>query len=169
MAAVPQVKSQGGWVILITLVLAMVLAVMAIPGDIPVELGYLRPEWLPLVLIYWVIALPHRVGLVVGWIVGLGMDVLLGTLLGQHALTYLLMVYVAGSFYQQMRMFSIWQQSVLITVLLMLAQLINYGIANIVGSVSWSFWYLMPAVTSAFMWPWTFMVLRFLRRQFNVN
>ena len=82
----------GLWVIALTFVVAMVLAIVHLPDSVPVELGYLRPEWVVLVLIYWVIALPRRVGILVAWSVGLIVDVLLGSLLGQHGIAFIIVV-----------------------------------------------------------------------------
>ena len=84
-------------IIALTMAAGMVLAVMPLPGSVPPELGYLRPDWVVMVLIYWIIALPHRVGIVTAWGTGLIVDVLLGSLLGQHALAYIVIAYVASS------------------------------------------------------------------------
>ena len=77
MAAVAEIRSNGLWVIVVTFIVAMLLSVVALPDSIPWELGYLRPQWVVLVLIYWIIALPHRIGIVVAWLIGLLLDVLL--------------------------------------------------------------------------------------------
>ena len=45
-----------------------------------------RPPWVALVLLYWCFAVPERVGVLAGWGCGLVLDVLVGTLVGQHAL-----------------------------------------------------------------------------------
>ncbi len=147
----------------------MILSIISTPGLLPWEFGYLRPEWVPLVLIYWVIALPQRVGLLSGWTLGLLMDVLLGTLLGQHALIYMIVAYVAANLYQRLRMFAVWQQSLVVFALIGLAQLIGYWIESIKGTNEWSFWLLLPAVMSALVWPWMFLLLRFARRFFGVT
>ncbi|MEY3661077.1 MAG: hypothetical protein RLZZ169_1903, partial [Pseudomonadota bacterium] len=77
MAAIPRNR----WVIVLSLVFAGVLAVLPLPG----WLELWRPDWVALVLVYWVIALPQRVGLLTAWLVGFLVDVLKGTLLGLNA------------------------------------------------------------------------------------
>lgn len=156
-------------VIAVSFVIAMMLSVISMPAFVPVELGYLRPEWVVLTLIYWVIALPQRIGITIAWAVGLMVDVLLGSLLGQHALAFIIVAYIASSIYQRLRMFSVWQQSLIVFAIVGLNQLINFWIENIAGLREWSMWYLFPSVVSAFLWPWVFLVLRYVRRQFNVN
>lgn len=168
MMAVADSRMNGVWVIAVTFVVAMMLSVVSMPSFVPMELGYLRPEWVVLVLIYWVIALPHRIGIMVAWTIGLLMDVLHGSLLGQHALAFIVVAYVSQSLYQRMRMFSIWQQSLIVFAIVGLNQLINFWIESIAGLTDWSLWYLFPSVVSMLLWPWIFLILRYCRRQFNV-
>ena len=162
-------RSSGMWVIALTFITAMLFSVVSLPEFVPWELGYLRPEWVVLVLIYWVVALPQRIGLVIAWVIGLLVDVLSGSLLGQHGLVFIIIVYITASLYQRLRMFAVWQQSLIVFGIVSLSQLVDFWIENIVGLARWELWYLFPAIMSAFMWPWVFMVLRFLRRFFRVN
>lgn len=155
----------GYWVILATLFMAYVLAVLPLGP----WLAWLRPEWLLLVVTYWVIALPHRVGIVIAWLLGLVMDVLLGDLLGQHGIAFVLVAYIAQSLYQRLRMFTVWQQSGIVFAIVGLNQLINFWIESIAGLAEWSLWYLLPSVVSALLWPWIYLALRYLRRVFDVS
>ena len=50
-----------------------------------------------------------------------------------------------------------------------LNQLVNFWIESIAGLAEWSMWYLLPSVVSALLWPWVFLILRYLRRVFNVT
>lgn len=161
-------RARGFWVILVSFFAAMILTLVTVPNDLPWQFGFLRPDWVLLVLIYWVIALPHRVGVLTAWILGLTMDVLLGSLLGQHALIYLLVTYIAENLYQRLRMFAVWQQSMVVFALIGLAHLLSFWLERLVGSRDWSWWLILPAVMSAFIWPWMFLLLRALRRFFAV-
>lgn len=169
MAGVVDIRAAGLVVIVASFFVAMILSVITLPSSVPSVVGYLRPEWVVLVLIYWNIALPHRVGLVVAWLIGLMLDVLLGDLLGQHGIGLVIVAYIAQSLYQRLRMFSIWQQSLIVFVIVGLYQLINFWIESVVAQAEWSLWYLLPSVVSALVWPWVFLVLRYLRRMFNVT
>ncbi|MGV0036510.1 MAG: rod shape-determining protein MreD [Candidatus Azotimanducaceae bacterium WSBS_2022_MAG_OTU7] len=162
-------KTSGLIVIWITIVAGMVLVVVPMPQFVPVEIGFLRPDWVVMVLVYWIIALPHRVGIPTAWLVGIAMDILLGSLIGQHALTYVLIAYVTVSLYQRLRMFSVWQQATILFALLGLNQLIGFSIESIAGLTDWSLWYLLPALSGAFLWPWIFLMLRFMRRTIGVT
>lgn len=160
--------SRGYWVILVSFFAAMILAVVTFPNNLPWEFGFLRPDWVLLVLIYWVIALPHRVGVFTAWVIGLMMDVLLGALLGQHALIFLLVAYIAQNLYQRLRMFAVWQQSMVVFALIGLSHLLGFWLERAIGAKEWSWWLMLPAIMSAFVWPWMFLLLRALRRFFSV-
>ncbi|RMG27723.1 MAG: rod shape-determining protein MreD, partial [Gammaproteobacteria bacterium] len=80
----PLVRRQSYGIILLSLFTAWVLSVLPLPE----AFRPWRPEWPLLVLVYWSLALPHRVNLGTAWITGLVQDLLVGTLLGQHALAY---------------------------------------------------------------------------------
>ncbi len=169
MAAVVDVKGNGLWVIALTLAIGMLFSVISLPDTLPWELGYLRPQWVVLVLIYWIIALPQRVGIIIAWSIGLLMDVLMGSLLGQHGIALIVVAYIATSLYQRLRMFAVWQQSLVVFAIVGLSQLINSWIENIAGLSEWNLWYLLSAFVSALLWPWVFLLLRYLRRFFNVT
>ena len=63
-------KRHGGGVILLTFIAALLLTVIPLPD----WARYLRPDWVGLVLIYWCMALPDRVGVTTGWLMGLMVD-----------------------------------------------------------------------------------------------
>jgi rod shape-determining protein MreD len=145
-------KHHGGMVILITFIIALILTIMPLPE----WLRYVRPDWAGLVLIYWCLALPDRVGVSTGWLTGLLVDLLTGTLLGQHALSLV-------------RLYPIWQQALTVLVLLVVHQLLSLWINRIIGrsGAPWYVW--IPAVSSMLIWPLVFPLLRGLRRGFRVN
>ena len=109
-----EVRSNGTWVIVASLFAALIFSTMPLPHMI--EWG--RPEWVALVLIYWVIALPYRVGVSTAWVVGLLMDVLNGTMLGQHALSLSIIVYFTFMLHLRVRVFPLWQQCLTVFVLI---------------------------------------------------
>ncbi|HUM92196.1 MAG TPA: rod shape-determining protein MreD, partial [Candidatus Competibacter sp.] len=68
----------GRWIIVLSFLIAFLLGGVPLPDS----LERFRPDWVAMVLIYWNMALPHRVGIGIGWLVGLLMDVGRGGLLG---------------------------------------------------------------------------------------
>ena len=105
-------RSSHIWVVWLTFALALLLSVSSMPKFM--ELG--RPLWLALFLTYWVLALPHRVGMTTAWGIGLLADVLNGSLLGQNALILTLITFLVLTLHQRLRMFPMWQQSTVLLV-----------------------------------------------------
>jgi len=158
-------RRHGSWFIVVTVVLALMLAIVPMP-----EWGRTsRPEWALLVLVYWSMALPRRVGVGVGWGVGLCVDVLTGSLLGEHALGYAVVVYLVVRLHLQIRVYPPWQQAVLVLGLLVLNQLLCLWVLGITGRAPGQlFSYLVPSLFGMLLWPWVFTLLREGRRRFSV-
>lgn len=154
----------GYWVILLTFFVALVLAVLPLPQ----WLLWGRPEWLALVLVYWVIALPHRVGLLTGLALGLVLDVAEGAVLGQNVFALAVVALLSLTLYQRLRVFSLWQQAATVFVLIGINQVICQWVQSLEGSGAGSLVFLLPALSSALLWPVVFHSLRGLRRSFRV-
>ena len=159
-------KHHGGWIIIGTLVLAALFTVLPLPD----WLEAYRPEWVALVVIYWVMALPDRIGLLSAWIAGFFMDVLEGSLLGLNALALALVAYLALSLYQRMRMFTAVQQSSTILILVGIHQLLSFWVltANSQNTAP-NLIFMLSALSSAIIWPFIFLALRYIRRSFHVT
>lgn len=158
-------KHHGGWIILVTFVIAAVLTVFPLPE----WLEAFRPEWVAMVVIYWVMALPERIGLITAWIAGFFLDVLEGSLLGLNALALALIAYLALSLYQRMRMFTFVQQSSTVLILIGIHQLLSFWIlAANNQNIAPNLVFMVSAVSSAIVWPFIFMGLRYVRRTFHV-
>ncbi len=158
-------RRHGGFVIVASFFIGLVLTVIPVPGGG----DFLRPEWTALILIYWCLALPQRVGVGVGWLVGCLQDVLTGTLLGAHALAFALVAFVALKLHQRVRIFPLWQQALTVLMLMLLVRVILLWINGIIGrpGADWDYW--LPALIGTLVWPLVFMSLRGLRRYFQVG
>lgn len=157
--------AQGYGIILLTFLIAYVLAVIPLPA----WLIWARPEWVALTLVYWTIALPHRVGIATGMLLGLGLDVLEGAVLGQNALALIAVALLSLVLYQRLRVYSLWQQASVVFMLVGINQLICQWVQNLQGVGAGSLLFLLPAVTSALLWPLALHVLRGLRRRYRVT
>ncbi|MEH6624843.1 MAG: rod shape-determining protein MreD [Motiliproteus sp.] len=153
------------WVIWLTFLLALMLSTLPMPESL--EWG--RPEWVALTLIYWVVALPHRVGPWSAWVLGLLMDILLGSTLGIHALSMAIVAYLAQRLHRRIRMFPLWQQAFLVLVLVGIHQMLQHWAQALAGASTGSLLFLLPSLVSSFLWPWIFVVLRGVRRALRVS
>jgi rod shape-determining protein MreD len=157
--------ARGTWVIVATVMLALLLSV----APLPMWAQWGRPEWMAMVLIYWLIALPNRVGIGVAWGCGLLLDIVEGAPLGQNCFSLAVLAYLALILYQRLRMFSPWQQAGVVFILTGLHQLLGNWVQTLYGAVAPDLLFLLPAVISGLLWPWLVVILRFCRRYFNVS
>lgn len=153
------------WVIAASFLLAFVLALVPLPE----WLQWGRPEWVALTLIYWVIALPHRVGLVAALLAGIFVDVLEGAVLGQNAFALVVLAVLSLTLYRRLRVFSLLQQAGVVFVLVGVHQLVCQWVQNLEGAGAGSPLFLLPALSSAVLWPVVLHVLRGLRRYYRVT
>ncbi|MCB1785522.1 MAG: rod shape-determining protein MreD [Chromatiaceae bacterium] len=156
---------QGRLVIVLTLCVAMLLTILPMPE----WARPFRPQWVTLVLLYWAIALPHRVGVGSGFIAGIVLDVLTGTLLGQHALGLSVVTFIAIQLHQRIRVFPLWQQSLGILVLLVIDHLLALWITGATRSIAPGLGYWTVPLIGTLLWPWVFVTLRKIRRHFKVS
>lgn len=150
---------------LLTVICAFMLAIMPLPDWAVVY----RPDWVTLVLIYWAMAVPTRVGVTIAWFAGLLLDVSYGTLMGQQAVGMVLVIYVILIQHQRLRVASLLQQAIVIFFLLLIKQLLVLWVDGMLGRAPNSWLYFMPTITSTLLWPWTYLILRDLRRKFSVS
>ena len=128
-----------------------------------------RPDWVGLVLIYWCLAIPHRVGVGTGFVVGLMEDILYGSLLGQYALAKTVIAFVAVRMHLKIRMFPRWQQAVLVFLLLLMGQVIVAWAKALTGQANATIPYFTPSIVSMVLWPWLFVILRDIRRRGHIE
>lgn len=161
-----QQKPHSSWVIILSFFVAYLLAIVPFPGW---AMDY-RPEWVPMVLIYWVMALPYRIGIGSAWFVGLILDILEGSILGLNAMALVIIAYVTLSLHLRMRMFSSLQQAGLVLVLVGLNLMLSHWLQIITAqTITSNMMFLMAAITSAVIWPSLFQLLRQTRRSFDVH
>nr|VFK11292.1 MAG: rod shape-determining protein MreD [Candidatus Kentron sp. LPFa]VFK67306.1 MAG: rod shape-determining protein MreD [Candidatus Kentron sp. UNK]VFK72650.1 MAG: rod shape-determining protein MreD [Candidatus Kentron sp. UNK] len=158
-------KHHGAWIITITFLITFVLVQLPIPDWAAIW----RPSWVAIVLIYWCLAVPKRIGVGAGWLVGLTLDVLGGGLLGQHALGLCIVAFIVGKFHQQIRVLPIWQQGLGVFVVITLYQLLILWFNGIQGHPVPKWAYISSALTSALIWPWAFIILRDIRRKYQID
>lgn len=157
--------AQGRMVIFLSLVVALLLSIM----PMPLWAQWGRPEWVAIVLLYWVMALPERVGIGIAGLAGLALDVVEGAPLGQNMFALGVVTYLVLILYQRLRMFTPLQQSAVIFVLVGLYQLLCHWVQTLIGTPSPNLLFILPALVSAMIWPWLLIFLRFLRRHYYVS
>lgn len=158
-------QHQNGWAIAATFILSLILVVIPLPSW---AIAW-RPEWTTLVLIYWCIALPQRVGVATGWGVGLIQDVLTGTLLGQQALSLALSAYMSLQIHRRLRIYPIYQQMLIIFFMILISELPILWVRGLQGHPPQDFEFIYPVLMSFLLWPWVFTGLRMWRRTLQIS
>lgn len=135
--------------IFMTLLLAVLVEMIPLPH------GSTRwlPDFISLVLLYWVINQPRRVNVGIAFLMGLVADISTAGMLGQHALAYSVTSYLALSRQRQLIMFNLGQQALSVLGLMLCNQSIMVVARMLTGSafVGWS--YFLPPLIGALLWP----------------
>lgn len=158
----------GGWAIWLSLFIALLLSITPLPQS----LMAFRPLWIATVFIYWSLFLPHRSSLFAAFIFGLIVDVMVNSLLGQNALVLVLTVYITLLFQHKIRPQPIIRQTVMVTIILTLGQIIQLWIYTLTGIYPNKFSifdYIFPIITTAILWPWLSAALRSLQIRVGIN
>jgi rod shape-determining protein MreD len=151
------------------IIASLLVALIATIMPLPMILDPFRPDWVLLALLYWSLALPTRVNVFTAWIVGLLLDILLGSLLGVHAAAMAISVYIVSINYHLIRNFSVLQQSLIVGLSTALYHLIVFWLQYLLLDVVFLSQYLYPVITSIVLWPWVFFILRKIRRGFKIK
>ena len=149
---------QPNYILPISLSIFVGLFLQVLP--LPETLVWFRPQWLFMILMYWAMVAPQRIGVGWAWTFGLLMDLLLSAPLGCHALSYALISYLLIKFHPQLKLFPLWQQLIMLLVLTFLNLLVQYCILNAVGIKPHAGLYWSSSVTSILFWPWIRYLLR---------
>ncbi|WP_432455993.1 MULTISPECIES: rod shape-determining protein MreD [unclassified Agarivorans] len=158
-------KINGRGTILCCHLIALILAII----PLPLVADAFRPDWVLLGVFYWTIALPHRSNVGSAFLVGFILDILLGSTLGVRALAMSIVAYLAATNFTRLRNFSVWQQALVVAVMVALAKLVVFWAEYLVLDIHLPEGYFYPVITSAVAWPWIFLLLRKLRRQWKIT
>ena len=144
---------RGGWVVILTLLIAVTLCATQLPFHTPRWFVLLRPEWVLLAVFYWGVERPDRVPMVFVWLLGLVLDVLQGSPLGVNGLCLAAIVFIAWSFYERLRMYSRLQQAIVIFFLALGLECVKNIAAALVQDTPISVTLVVPAVVTMLVWP----------------
>lgn len=111
------------------------------------------PDFMALVLVFWNVHQPLRVGIGLAFMFGLGIDVHQSSLLGQHALSYTALSFFATMIHRRLLWFSVPTQALQVLPLFAVAHGVELIIRLISGGTfpGWSL--LMAPLLEALLWP----------------
>lgn len=149
--------------IFLSLIFSVILTISTFP------LGSFSPDWTQLFLIYWILAAPLSIGLLSSWIVGLVLDVVLGSTLGINALMYTIISYLVFKIHNITRYITVFQQSIVIIAILLIKFTLVLWIDSILSINNYNISLYWSCLTSAVCWPLVFYSLRVIRRKYNIS
>ena len=142
------------WFIAISLFVALLL------NFLPTSAWPWMPDWVALVLVFWSVREPRRVGMGIAFLLGLIMDVADGSLLGQHTLAYVLASYAAAAISRRILWFPLGQQALHVLPLLLVVQAVQFVVRAMPGIVLPGLSYFIGPFVGAALWvPLTFALL----------
>jgi rod shape-determining protein MreD len=147
-----------------SLLMALSLALLPMPE----WAIWMRPAWVLMVLIFWAMMVPDKVNVGIAWVMGLIVDLLAGTVLGEHALAYALIIYLVYYMHMQLRMYSLFQQTLTVMLFVFLYQFILYCIQGFIGETPRTHLYWLSSVTSMLLWPWFYVLMRDCQKRFRM-
>jgi rod shape-determining protein MreD len=134
--------------------------ILALMGNLlPVGRAWWMPDLLALVVVFWNVHQPRRVGVVTAFICGVLVDVHQGALLGQHALAYTLLGYASVTLHRRLLWFGLGGQMAHVLPLFVTAQLLSTVIRLAVGGM-WPGWGVVASpLMQTLLWPVATLVL----------
>lgn len=155
-------------ILVIWLTLLIGLCLQIIPW--PLEYNIFKPHLLMLIMAYWLIALPHRIGMGMAFLLGIVLDLFSGSLLGIHAFIFSCVAYLLMFKFQLIRNLALWQQSIIIfavslcyNILVFLFQVSIYHTIKISPLI------LISSFVDGVLWIVIYLFLRLIRRNFAIN
>ena len=111
------------------------------------------PDLLAVALVFWNVHQPRRVGVGLAFLFGLLMDVHQGALLGQHALAYTMLSYLAIAFHRRLIWFGVAQQALQILPVFAAAHGATLAVRLLAGDPFPGWWLLLAPALEALSWP----------------
>lgn len=135
---------------------------------LPEPLEWYRPQWLLMLIIFAQIMYPPLFNPLIAWVIGLLLDTLLGTRLGEHALVFAGICYISAFLRPKFIQRPLWQQIGKIFLLVCLGQIIILWFRVFAGQYPHTLMYWMSSLTSCLMWPFFVLLLQSLTKLFSV-
>ena len=157
-------EQRGTWLIIMTLVISVILQVL----PLPFEWRGFRPELVLLVLFYWVLALPQRIGVVTALLVGLSIDFLDGLAIGAAGAGTSIGGLIILLNYQRIRQFDSLQQTFLIGLVLAIVLLVTQRLHGLLGYTADGLEFLYSVPVSMVLWIPIRNFLRGYRRYYEI-
>lgn len=120
---------------------------------VPLGVMAARPDVLALVLLFWAMQQPRRIGIGWGFLFGLLMDVHDGSLLGQHALAYSVLCFLGVSMHRRVQWFGPTGQMAQVAPIFLLCTLLTMGVRLLAGDGFPGWGLFLAPLIQTILWP----------------
>ncbi len=152
------------WFVVITFFVAFYLA--AVPMG---RFEMARPDWVGMLIVFWVLVIPERFGIFVSFSIGLLFDTLAGTTLGLYGIVYSVLAYTVLLLHARLRMYPLGQQAMVVFLILGVTHILGQWLKVWFMSVVSGELHIWPALTSALAWPWVYGLVRSFQLRLRVQ
>ena len=153
------------WVLSASSFVGLVLTILPLPQAI----FFYWPDWMALVVVYWSMSVPDRVGPWVGFTIGTLLEVLFVRNFGVLGLGLAILAFTVNRASQQLQMLSVWQQTIVVTLFVGGFKLLTgwlYGLIN--GfTITSEYWYSL--LGCLVFWPFVSILLQEFRRSAQIR
>lgn len=134
------------WYIYFTLLFGFLLNLM------PTGQAAFLPDWLAFVICFWSVREFRKIGMGVAFLMGLLMDVADASVMGQHALSYVLVAYLASALSRRILWFPLIEQALHVLPILLLAQFVQFVARMMAGGDFPGFGYFVGPLIATLIW-----------------
>ena len=111
-----------------------------------------RPDFMLLVILFWLLRAPNLCSVGTAWFMGLWVDLAMGGTFGQYALAYTITAFFAVIYQRRLVLFSKTQQLVYVFLLLVLSQIILLILKAFAGNTLIGWPYFIPSFIGVLLW-----------------
>ena len=153
------IRAPTTWLVYGSFALGLLFAILPLPAGAAAA----RPFLLAMLMAYWSMEVPNKVGIGTAFVVGLFADLVTATLLGEHALRLVVLVFLVQRFRARLRFFPLWQQSLALGLLLGNDQVL-LAIIHWLGGAALPAWNsVLSPLLGMLLWPWMYVLLDMVR------
>ena len=149
---------QYSWPVYISLLMALVLALVPFTGWLHVFM----PNLVLMVLVYWAIYRPDVLGLGMAWTIGIVHDCMSLSMVGQHALIYVIVVFVLNADSSKSRNYAFLEYMTWLILFIIFDLLMSVLFNRIFQQVEFEWGIVYSVLGGVIIWPWLYVVLNYV-------
>jgi rod shape-determining protein MreD len=133
--------------------IALTLAIAVVLNLLPWRSVIGIPDWVAIVIVFWGVHEPRKVGIGLAWALGIVMDAANGALLGQHALAYSVLAFASIGLSRRLLWFPVWPQAAHVLLLVLGCQALMLAVRLAAGGAFPGVLYFAGSFIAAALWP----------------